>query len=97
MKMTFRWYGDNDPVTLGQIRQIPGVTGIVSVSYTHLDVYKRQVLRTAAGGGGLPFPGAGSGVVHADVYAGILACSPSPAGAAADLCIQPDQQGNEEP
>ena len=26
-------------------------------------------------GGGLPFPGAGSGVVHADVYAGILACS----------------------
>ena len=75
MKMTFRWYGDNDPVTLGQIRQIPGVTGIVSaiynipvgkvwpveairelkekvsrsglaleaVSYTHLDVYKRQV------------------------------------------------------
>lgn len=48
-------------------------------------------------GRGLPFPGAGSGVVHADVYAGILACSPSPAGAAADLCIQPDRQGNEEP
>lgn len=33
MKMTFRWYGDNDPVTLGQIRQIPGVTGIVSAIY----------------------------------------------------------------
>lgn len=30
MQMTFRWYGDgNDSVTLEQIRQIPGVTGIV--------------------------------------------------------------------
>lgn len=33
MKMTFRWYGDNDPVTLDNIRQIPGVTGIVSAIY----------------------------------------------------------------
>ncbi len=30
MEMAFRWYGDNDPVTLQQIRQIPGVVGIVS-------------------------------------------------------------------
>lgn len=30
MKMTFRWYGDgNDSVTLDQIKQIPGVEGIV--------------------------------------------------------------------
>lgn len=30
MQMTFRWYGDgNDSVTLEQIRQIPGVEGIV--------------------------------------------------------------------
>ena len=30
MQMTFRWYGDgNDTVTLDQIRQIPGVEGIV--------------------------------------------------------------------
>jgi mannonate dehydratase len=30
MQMTFRWYGEgNDSVTLDQIRQIPGVTGIV--------------------------------------------------------------------
>ena len=30
MKMTFRWYGEgNDSVTLDQIRQIPGVEGIV--------------------------------------------------------------------
>ncbi|WFA07207.1 mannonate dehydratase [Bacillus sp. HSf4] len=33
MKMTFRWYGDSDPVTLENIRQIPGVTGIVSAIY----------------------------------------------------------------
>lgn len=33
MKMTFRWYGKNDPVTLEKIKQIPGVTGIVSAIY----------------------------------------------------------------
>lgn len=33
MEMTFRWYGETDPVTLDMIRQIPGVTGIVSAVY----------------------------------------------------------------
>jgi mannonate dehydratase len=33
MKMTFRWYGDDDPVPLRHIRQIPGVRGIVSALY----------------------------------------------------------------
>jgi D-mannonate dehydratase len=33
MKMTFRWYGDSDPVTLQYIKQIPGMTGIVSALY----------------------------------------------------------------
>lgn len=33
MKMTFRWYGKSDPVTLEQIRQIPNVTGVVSAIY----------------------------------------------------------------
>lgn len=33
MKMTFRWYGKDDPVTLEKIRQIPGVKGIVSAIY----------------------------------------------------------------
>jgi len=31
--MTFRWYGDDDPVTLEQIRQIPVIEGIVSALY----------------------------------------------------------------
>ncbi len=30
MQLTFRWYGESDPVTLGEIRQIPGMKGIVS-------------------------------------------------------------------
>ena len=33
MKLTFRWYGDNDPVTLDHIRQIPTMSGIVSAVY----------------------------------------------------------------
>lgn len=33
MKMTFRWFGEHDPVSLQYIRQIPGVTGIVSSIY----------------------------------------------------------------
>jgi mannonate dehydratase len=34
MKMTFRWFGEkDDSVTLEQIRQIPGITGIVGALY----------------------------------------------------------------
>ena len=33
MKLTFRWYGKNDPVTLDKIRQIPKMSGIVSAIY----------------------------------------------------------------
>ena len=33
MKMTFRWYGEDDPVTLENIRQIPNMTGVVSAIY----------------------------------------------------------------
>ena len=33
MKMSFRWYGEADPVKLEYIRQIPGMHGIVSAIY----------------------------------------------------------------
>ncbi|MFO1248729.1 MAG: mannonate dehydratase [Alphaproteobacteria bacterium] len=33
MKMSFRWFGDSDPVSLAYIRQIPGMHGIVSAIY----------------------------------------------------------------
>ncbi len=33
MKLSFRWYGDSDPVTLDKIRQIPGMYSIVTAVY----------------------------------------------------------------
>lgn len=33
MKMTFRWYGEKDPVKIEYIAQIPGMKGIVSAIY----------------------------------------------------------------
>ena len=34
MEMTFRWYGrKHDSITLKQIRQIPGVTGVITTLY----------------------------------------------------------------
>ncbi len=37
MEMTLRWYGSkSDSVTLQQIRQIPGVTGIITTLFMKL-------------------------------------------------------------
>ena len=33
MKMTFRWFGADDPVSLDAIRQIPGMQGVVTAIY----------------------------------------------------------------
>lgn len=33
MKMTFRWYGKSDSIPLSYIRQIPGMTGVVTAVY----------------------------------------------------------------
>jgi mannonate dehydratase len=46
MYLTFRWFGENDAVTLANIRQIPSVTGIVSALYDIPvgDVWPRQRL-----------------------------------------------------
>ena len=34
MEMSFRWYGEDDPVKLEQIKQIPQMKGIVSAIYS---------------------------------------------------------------
>ncbi|WP_305768529.1 mannonate dehydratase [Candidatus Epulonipiscium viviparus] len=34
MKMTFRWYGEDDRVTLDKIKQIPNMSGVVTAVYT---------------------------------------------------------------
>ena len=33
MKMTFRWYGKGDSIPLSYIRQIPGMSGVVTAVY----------------------------------------------------------------
>ena len=40
MKLSFRWYGDSDPISLQYISQIPGMRTIVSAVY---DVKPGQV------------------------------------------------------
>ena len=72
MKRTFRWYGENDRVTLDQIRQIPGMTGIVSAVY---DVAPGEVwsnesilaIKNAANSHGLAFNVVESVPVHEEI------------------------------
>ena len=48
MEMTLRWYGSKfDTVTLQQIRQIPGVTGVITTLYdtTPGEVWSRERIR----------------------------------------------------
>ena len=48
MQMTLRWYGSRfDTVTLKQIRQIPGVTGVISTLYDTQpgEVWSRERIR----------------------------------------------------
>ena len=48
MEMTLRWYGSRfDTVTLKQIRQIPGVTGVITTLYDTApgDVWSREAIR----------------------------------------------------
>lgn len=47
MEMTLRWYGSKfDTVTLEQIRQIPGVTGVITTLYdtTPGEVWTREAI-----------------------------------------------------
>ncbi len=49
MEMTFRWFGSKfDTVTLRQIRQIPGVTGVITTLYDTVpgEVWSRERIRS---------------------------------------------------
>ena len=75
MKMTFRWYGESDPVKLEYIRQIPGMYGIVSAIYDVPvgDVWpvdKLQALRDRIEGAGLKFEVVESIPTHEDIKLG---------------------------
>ena len=73
--MTFRWYGENDKVTLDDIRQIPCVQGVVSAIY---DVPVGEVwpeeniarLKKLANDKGLTFEVVESVPVHEDIKLG---------------------------
>ncbi len=47
MKMTFRWYGKDDKISLKQIKQIPNVTGVVTAIYDKAvgEVWKCEEIR----------------------------------------------------
>ena len=74
-RMTFRWYGENDKVTLDDIRQIPCVQGVVSAIY---DVPVGEVwpeekiarLKKLANDKGLTFEVVESVPVHEDIKLG---------------------------
>lgn len=75
MKMTFRWYGENDPVKIEYISQIPLMQGIVSAVY---DVAPGNVwseksvsnVKAAANRCGLSFEVVESVPVHEDIKLG---------------------------
>ncbi|HSD39511.1 MAG TPA: mannonate dehydratase [Rhodocyclaceae bacterium] len=75
MKMSFRWYGDTDPVSLEYIRQIPGMHGIVSAVYDVAvgevwPVDKIQALKAKIEAAGLAFDVIESVPVHEDIKLG---------------------------
>jgi len=75
MKMTFRWYGDSDPVALANIRQIPNMSGVVSSLY-HIPpgevwpVADIAHVKDAANGAGLEFEVVESIPLHEDIRTG---------------------------
>lgn len=76
MNMTLRWYGSSfDTVTLKQIRQIPGVTGVISTLYDTVpgDVWSRsriQALKQEIEQAGLSLMGIESVNVHDSIKTG---------------------------
>ncbi|WP_028229527.1 mannonate dehydratase [Paraburkholderia ferrariae] len=75
MKMSFRWYGEPDPVPLQYIRQIPGLTHIVSAIYDEpvgetWPPHKIAALKARIEAAGLSFEVVESVPVHEDIKLG---------------------------
>ncbi len=75
MKLTFRWYGEDDPVTLEKISQIPMMTGIVSAVYDKApgQVWSEESilkLKNDAAAHGLAFEVVESVPVHEEIKLG---------------------------
>lgn len=75
MKMTFRWYGLDDKISLKYIRQIPCMSGVVTAVYDTPvgEVWSREsinALKTAAESEGLSFEVIESVPVHEDIKLG---------------------------
>lgn len=76
MEMTFRWYGSKfDTVTLKQIRQIPGVTGVITTLYDTQpgEVWSREriaAMKEEVAASGLHISGIESVNVHDDIKTG---------------------------
>jgi mannonate dehydratase len=75
VKMSFRWYGNSDPVSLDYIRQIPGMHGIVSAIYDVAvgevwPVEKIQAMKAVVEAHGLAFEVIESVPVHEDIKLG---------------------------
>ena len=75
MKMTFRWYGENDSIPLGYIKQIPNMSGVVTAVY---DVPVGEIwpeekiarLKSLCDGAGLEMEVIESVPVHEDIKLG---------------------------
>lgn len=75
MEMTFRWYGESDPISLDYIRQIPGMKGIVSAIYDIpvgevWPLEKIQALKSSIESKGLKLSVIESVPVHEDIKTG---------------------------
>ena len=75
LKWTFRWYGNNDPITLDHIRQIPNMYGVVGTLVKKLpgDLWTKEEileLKTSVELKGLTLAGIESVSIHDSIKAG---------------------------
>jgi mannonate dehydratase len=75
MQLSFRWYGPEDPVTLKDIRQIPGVAGVVSALHEIApgEIWPKEAIRARVDqikANGLVMTAVESLPVHEDIKLG---------------------------